>query len=138
MHVNVRACFMIWQRACMCFKCRLGNRANILHQRQPRKTLLRGYVVNFGRQWTIALRSYSIYIIHWSVPINRACYDKPCYKQVPYYPAWKAMALYSKTCLRRTCSKADICLKGTKDFAQKFQFIGQSLINLNCLKHKTV
>ena len=45
---------------------------------------------------------------------------------------------YSKTCLKRTCSKADTCLKRTKDFAPKYQFTGQSLINLTCLKRTPV
>ena len=31
---------------------------------------------------------------------------------------------YSKTCLKRTCSKADTCLKRTKYFVQKCQFPG--------------
>ena len=45
---------------------------------------------------------------------------------------------YSKTCLKRTCSKADTCLKRTKDFAPKYQSTGQSLINITCLRRTRV
>ena len=41
------------------------------------------------------------------------------------------IAVYSKICLKRTCSKADTCIKKTKDFTQKYQFAGQSLINIH-------
>ena len=41
---------------------------------------------------------------------------------------------YSKTYLERKCSKANTCLKRTKDFATKYQFTDQSLINIACLK----
>ena len=37
---------------------------------------------------------------------------------------------YSKTCLKRTFSKADTCLKRTKDFAPEYQITGRSLINI--------
>ena len=42
--------------------------------------------------------------------------------------------LYSKTCLKRTYSKADNRLKRTKTFAPKYQFTGQSVTNITCLK----
>ena len=45
---------------------------------------------------------------------------------------------YSKTSLKRTCSKADTWLKRTKDFVSKYQFKGQSLINLTYLKRTPV
>ena len=45
---------------------------------------------------------------------------------------------YSKTCLKRTCSKADTWLMRTKIFVQKYQFTGQSLIHLIFLKRTPV
>ena len=46
--------------------------------------------------------------------------------------------VYSETCLKRTCSKADTYLKRTKYFDPKYQFTGQSLINTTCLKRTPV
>ena len=45
---------------------------------------------------------------------------------------------YGKTCLKRTCSETDTCLKRTKYFVPKYQFPGQSLINITCLKRTPV
>ena len=45
---------------------------------------------------------------------------------------------YNEIRLKRTYSKANNCLKRTKDFAPKYQFSGQSLINLTCLKQTEV
>ena len=42
--------------------------------------------------------------------------------------------IYSETFLKQICSKVDTCLKRTKDFAPKYQLIGQSFINITCLK----
>ena len=42
--------------------------------------------------------------------------------------------IYSKTCIKRTCSKLDISLMQTGLFAPKYQFFGQSLITLFWLK----
>ena len=62
------------------------------------------------------------------------------FEQVPDMICWwmPIRMQYSKTCLKRTCSKADTCLKRTKDFAPKLQFTGQSLINLTCLKRTKI
>ena len=48
--------------------------------------------------------------------------------------AYKNKHVYSKTCLKQTCSKADTCLKQTQYFVPKYQLTCQSLINITCLK----
>ena len=41
---------------------------------------------------------------------------------------------YSKTCLKRTCSNADTCLKWARDLVSRYSFTGQSLTIIICLK----
>ena len=50
----------------------------------------------------------------------------------------KSRKRYSKTCLKRTCSKVDTCLKRTKHFAPKYQFTGQSLIKIIYIRRTPV
>ena len=65
--------------------------------------------------------------------------DRHPHPQFPFLPQKcdilvDVNATYRKSCLKRTCSKAATCLHRTNDFASKYQFTGQSLINITCLK----
>ena len=49
-----------------------------------------------------------------------------------------ATQVYSETWLKWTCSKADTCLKQTGDLVPKYQFAGQCLTIMTCLKWSLV